>query len=104
MSAPLGLASFHGVIKYDIKVVMRCKSEVLTSLSFFVIVISLITLGVSAERDMLRQIAPGILWIAALLATLISLNRLFERDYLDGTLDQLLLSPAPLGVLILRKV
>ncbi len=104
MSAPLGLASFHGVIKYDLKVAMRCKSEVLTSLSFFVIVVSLIPLGVGAERDMLRQIAPGILWIAALLATLISLNRLFERDYLDGTLEQLLLSSAPLGVLILGKV
>lgn len=104
MKETFGLSSFHGVIKRDLRLAMRRKSEVLTSLSFFIIVVSLFPLGIGAERDMLRQIAPGILWVAALLATLISLNRLFEQDHIDGTLEQLLLSPAPLGVLVLGKV
>src|SRR3546814_12247720 len=61
-------------------------------------------MGIGAERETLRQIAPGILWLAALLATVLSLNRLFEQDYIDGTLEQMVLSPYPLGVLVLGTV
>ncbi len=83
---------------------MRRKSDVLTPLFFFVIVVSLFPLGIGSERDTLRQIAPGILWVVALLATMLSLDRLFEQDYADGTLEQMALSPAPLGMLVLGKV
>ncbi len=83
---------------------MRRKSDVLTPLFFFVIVVSLFPLGIGSERDTLRQIAPGILWVSALLATMLSLNRLFEQDYADGTLEQMALSPAPLGMLVLGKL
>lgn len=83
---------------------MRRKADALTPLVFFVIVVSLFPLGIGPERDMLRQIAPGVLWVAALLAGMLSLNRLFEQDYADGTLEQLVLSPAPLGMLVIGKV
>lgn len=104
MSEMFGLGPCCQLIKRDLKLAMRRKSDVFTSFAFFVIVVSLFPLGIGAERDTLRQIAPGILWVAALLATLISLNRLFEHDHSDGTLEQLLLSPSPLGALVLSKV
>lgn len=104
MNDSLGLLSLYGLIRRDLRLAMRCKSDVLTSLSFFVIVVSLFPLAIGAERDTLRQIAPGVLWVAALLATLLSLNRLFEQDYVDGTLEHLMLSPSPLGILVLGKV
>src|SRR3546814_9462516 len=83
---------------------MRRKADALTPLFFFVIVVSLFPLGIGSERDTLRQIAPGILWVSALLATMLSLNRLFEQDYADGTLEQMAISPAPLGLLVFGKV
>lgn len=104
MNDALSLPAFYGIIKRDLRLAMRCKSDVLTSLSFFVIVVSLFPLAIGAERETLRQIAPGILWVAALLATVLSLNRLFEQDYIDGTLEQIVLSPSPLGMLVLGKV
>ena len=70
---------------------MRRKSDVLTTLFFFVIVVSLFPLGIGPEMAMLRQIAPGVLWVAALLATMLSLNRLFAADHADGTLEQMAL-------------
>src|SRR3546814_6835463 len=83
---------------------MRSKSDVLTVLSFFVIVVSLFPCGIVSGHETLRQIAPVILWVRALLATVLSLNRLFEQDYIDGTLEQMVLSPSPLGMLVLGKV
>ncbi|MBI4292500.1 MAG: heme exporter protein CcmB [Betaproteobacteria bacterium] len=83
---------------------MRRKSDVLTTLFFFVIVSSLFPLGIGPETDMLRRIAPGVLWVGALLATMLSLNRLFAADYIDGTLEQIALSAVPLGVLVAGKV
>src|SRR3546814_278472 len=104
MNDTLGLTALYGLIKRDLRLAMRSKSDVLTVLSFFVIVVSLFPMGIGAERETLRQIAPGILWVAALLATVLSLNRLFEQDYIDGTLEQMVLSPSPLGMLVLGKV
>src|SRR3546814_18740054 len=104
MKDTLGLPALYGLIKRDLRLAMESKSDVLTSLSFFVIVVSLFPLGIGSERDTLRQIAPGILWVSALLATMLSLNRLFAQDYADGTLEQMALSPAPLGLLVLGKV
>ena len=68
---------FSAVVRRDLLVALRRKSEVLTSLFFFVIVVSLFPLGIGPEMDLLRKIAPGVLWVAALLAAMLSLNRLF---------------------------
>lgn len=104
MNGALGLSLLSGLIRRDLRLAMRRKADVLTSLSFFVVVASLFPLGVGADQNMLKPIAPGIMWVAALLATVLSLNRLFEWDYLDGALEQLVLSPAPLALLVLAKV
>ena len=92
------------VIRRDLLLALRRKSEVLTSLFFFVIVVSLFPLGIGPEMALLRTIAPGVLWVAALLAAMLSLNRLFASDYADGTLEQMVLSPAPLGLLVIGKI
>lgn len=92
------------VIRRDLQLAMLRKSDVLTTLFFFVIVVSLFPLGIGPEKTLLRQIGPGVLWVAALLAAMLSLHRLFEPDYADGTLEQMALSPAPLGMLVAGKV
>lgn len=82
---------------------MRRQSDVLTTLFFFVIVVSLFPLSVGPEMNMLRIMAPGVVWVAALLASMLSLGRMFSSDYLDGTLEQMLLSPHSLSMLVLGK-
>jgi len=77
---------------------------VLSTLFFFVIVVSLFPLGIGPETQLLRSIAPGVVWVAALLASMLSLGRLFANDYQDGTLEQLLLTPQPLYFIVLGKV
>jgi len=83
---------------------IRRMSDVLTTLIFFVIVVSLFPLGIGADMDTLRTIAPGIVWVAALLASMLALGRLFNEDFADGTLEQLILTPQPLALLVLSKV
>ena len=92
------------VIRRDLVLAMRRRTDVLTTLVFFVMVVSLFPLGVGPETDMLRKIAPGVLWVAALLSSMLSLGRLFSADYLDGTLEQMLLVPQSLSVLVLGKM
>jgi heme exporter protein B len=104
MSAP-GLGSaIRCVVARDLTLAGRRLADVLTTLFFFVIVVSLFPLGVGPEPDVLRGIAPGVVWVAALLASMLALGRLFTGDYADGTLEQLLLAPQPLAVLVLSKV
>ncbi|MEK6596094.1 MAG: heme exporter protein CcmB, partial [Pseudomonadota bacterium] len=74
-----------------------------TTLFFFIIVVSLFPLSVGPEMNMLRTMAPGVVWVAALLASMLSLGRMFSNDYLDGTLEQMLLSPQSLSLLVLGK-
>ena len=76
----------------------------LVTLAFFVVVVCLFPFGVGAETNLLRAIAPGVLWVAALLATLLSLHRLFAQDHADGTLEQLLLSPEPTVLWVVAKI
>ena len=73
-------------------------------LIFFLIVASLFPIGVSPEPNFLSQLAPGLVWVAALLATLLSMETLFKSDYEDGSLEQLLLSPQPVFLVVLSKV
>jgi heme exporter protein B len=88
----------------EMTVALRRSTDFLTPLIFFVIVVSLFPLGLGPEPSVLKIIAPGVIWVAALLATMLSLNRLFANDYADGTLEQMTLSPHPLAVLVLTKV
>ena len=101
----LGLAPvFAAVVRRDLTLALRRRSDVLTTFFFFVIVVSLFPLGVSPEASTLRVIAPGVVWVAALLASMLALVRLFASDFDDGTLEQLALSPQPLVLLIAAKV
>ena len=101
-SSMLGLLAL--VIRRDLVLAMRRRADVFTTLVFFVIVVSLFPLGVGPETDMLRKMAPGVLWVAALLASMLSLGRLFSADYLDGTLEQMMLAPQSLSMLVLGKM
>ena len=92
------------IMRRDLLIVMRRKSEVLTALFFFVIVSSLFPLGIGPEPALLRKIAPGVLWVGALLATMLGLQRMFAADYADGTLEQMVISPTPLVLLIVGKI
>jgi heme exporter protein B len=96
--------AFYTVVMRDLLLAIRHKSDILTTLFFFVIAISLFPLGVGPELDMLREIAPGVFWVAALLAAMLALERLFAIDFADGTLEQLLLTPQPASLLVLGKV
>jgi heme exporter protein B len=92
------------LIGRDLLIAMRHKTEVLTVLFFFLIVTSLFPLGIGPEPAQLRKIAPGVLWVAALLATMLGLQRMFAADHADGTLEQMLLSPSPLVLLVGAKI
>jgi heme exporter protein B len=92
------------VIRRDLLLAYRRRADALTTLFFFIIVATLFPLGVGPEPGMLRTMAPGILWVAALLASMLALGRLFALDHADGTLEQMLLSPAPLTLIVIGKV
>lgn len=95
---------FLCTVRRDLTVSLRRVQDALTPLVFFAIVVALFPLGVGPEPAVLAALAPGVLWVAALLAAMLSLPRLFANDYADGTLEQLLLAPHPLAVLVLAKV
>jgi heme exporter protein B len=97
------LAAACTVVYRDLLLALRRPSDAATALLFFVIVASLFPLGIGAEPNLLRAIAPGVIWVAALLSTLLSLGRLFASDHADGTLEQLMLGAAPLGVVAAAK-
>ncbi|WP_296446323.1 heme exporter protein CcmB [Rhodoferax sp. UBA5149] len=94
---------FSAVVRREVSLSMKQKGEVLTPLFFFVIVTSLFPLGVGPESALLLRMAPGVLWVSALLAAMLSLQRLFAVDYADGSLEQMALSPTPLGLLVMAK-
>lgn len=98
------LAGVRCVLVRDLRVAWRRRSDTLASLFFFVMVVSLFPLGVGPEPEPLRSMAPGVLWVAALLASMLSLGRLFADDHQDGTLEQLLLAATPLPLLVFGKV
>lgn len=104
MNQPSMWDALRGVVHRDLLLAMRRRSDVAMSVFFLVIVASLFPLGVGPEPAVLRTIAGGVLWVAALLACLLSLGRVFTADYLDGVLEQLLLIAQPLPVLVVGKV
>ena len=95
---------FFSVIRRDLLLALKQKSDIVQTLFFFAVVVTLVPLGVGAETNLLRSMAPGVVWVAALLAALLSLPRLFSHDWADGTLEQMLISAEPLTVIVLAKV
>lgn len=96
-------ALFRVVFQRDLQVGLRRWTDASNSALFFILVVTLFPLAVSPKADVLRMLAPGVIWIAALLATLLSLHLLFRADLEDGTLEQLLTLPYPLGWMLLAK-
>ncbi|MGH8530257.1 MAG: heme exporter protein CcmB [Nevskiales bacterium] len=96
-------AAFLSLLRRDLLLGLRSRGELLNAWLFFVIVVCLFPLGSRPESALLREFAPAILWSAALLATLLSLERMLRSDLQDGSLDLLLLSPQPISVLVLAK-
>jgi heme exporter protein B len=98
------MSPYMAVVRRDLSLALRRKSEVMTSVFFFVVVASLFPLGIGPEMSTLRLIAPGVLWVGALLASMLSLGRLFSGDHRDGTLEQMVLSSASLPGLVGAKI
>ena len=95
---------FLAVVRRDLMLALLQKTDIVQTLFFFAVVITLVPLGVGAEQELLRSMAPGVIWVAALLAALLSLPRIFAHDYTDGTLEQMIISAEPLTVIVLAKV
>lgn len=104
MSAASPFSMFRWIVVRDLMLAWRRRADVLSTLFFFVIVASLFPLGIGPETQLLRSIAPGVVWVAALLASMLSLGRVFQSDEQDGTLEQMLLTPQPLYLVVLGKV
>lgn len=98
------LRALLALLQRDLLLAVRRRQDALVVLGFFVVVVSLFPLGVGPDPQLLRSMAPGVLWVSALLATMLSLERLFADDFRDGSLEQLLLTPQPLPLLVLMKI
>lgn len=98
------LSSLSHIFRHELLLAYRQRREFITPLAFFVMMAMLFPLAVSPDPLVLQRLAPGIIWVGALLATLLSLDRLFLLDYLEGVLQQWVLSPRPLSLLVLTKV
>ena len=104
MSAPSLNRAFTLLLWRDLLLAYRRRTEMINPLLFFVLVTALFPLGIGANPELLRNIAPGIIWVAALLAAMLSLDSVFRSDFDDGSLEQFLISAQPLSVLVLAKV
>ncbi|MEH6475032.1 MAG: heme exporter protein CcmB, partial [Sneathiella sp.] len=96
--------SFLALLMRDMRLAYRQGSALTMTLSFFVIAVTLFPLGVGPELNVLARIGPGVLWVGALLACLLTLDRIFQADYEDGTLEQLLMGPLPIEFIVLAKI
>ena len=98
------LAVLNAIVRRDLQLAARRRAEVMNTLVFFVIVASLFPLGVGPEPALLRSLAPGVLWVGALLAAMLAMEQMYASDFADGTLEQLVLAPGPLSVIVVGKV
>lgn len=103
-ASPRLSSALAAVVKRDLTLAFRHRGDLFNPILFFLLVSTLIPLGVSAEKEVLAMLAPGITWVMALLATLLSMDNLFRSDFDDGTLEQLVISPHPMYLLMLAKV
>jgi len=98
------IAAFFAVIRRDLLLAFRRRAEMANPLFFFVLVVTLFPLAVGAQPHLLQEMAPGVIWVSALLAALLSLDGMFRSDFEDGSLEQMLLSSQPLAILVLGKI
>jgi len=98
------LNTLYWIIKRDLLTALRRRTDIFVTLVFFLIVVSLFPLGIGPESETLQLIAPGVVWVGALLASMLALEQLFSADHRDGTLEQMLLTPQPLSILVIGKV
>ena len=96
--------AFSLYLKRDLTIAFRHRDDMLNPLLFFIIVVTLFPLGIGPEANILGRIAPGVIWVAALLSCLLSLDRLFRSDFNDGSLEQMLLSPHPIFIVVMAKI
>lgn len=104
MNQSIELSAFAAVVRRDLAIAWRQRAEVGNALGFLLVVISLFPLAMGPEVRLLERIAPGVIWIAALLSAMLTMDALFRSDFEDGSLEQMLLSPAPLPLIVLAKV
>lgn len=98
------IAAFRHMMLRDLRLALRQGMDAAMAVAFFIIAGTLFPLGVGPEANTLARIAAGVIWVTALLAVLLSLDRLFQQDYEDGSLEQLVLAPVPLEILVLAKI
>ncbi len=98
------IKAFVAIIRRDLILAVRRRAEIVNPLFFFVLVVTLFPLGIGAQAKLLQAMAPGVIWVSALLAAMLSLDSLFRSDFDDGSLEQMLLSPYPVAVLVLGKI
>jgi heme exporter protein B len=103
-ATPSMLAAFGAIVRRDLLLALRRKGDIANPLIFALIVISLFPLGLGPEAGALQILAPGLVWVVALLACLLSLDSMFKSDFEDGSLEQLVLSPQPIYVMAMAKV
>jgi heme exporter protein A len=104
MTTPSLAVMFRWLLWREIVLAWRRKTDVLSTVAFFVIVVTLFPLGMDPEPRLLRVIAPGIVWVAALLASMLALQRLYASDYADGSLEQMMVGPQPLVLVVAGKL
>ncbi len=97
-------SAFFAIIRRDLILAFRRRAEIANPLFFFVLVVTLFPLGIGAQPKLLQAMAPGVIWVSALLAAMLSLDSLFRSDFEDGSLEQMLLSSHPVSVLVLGKI
>jgi len=95
---------FAAILRRDLLLAFRHRGEIANPVLFFFMVVTLVPLGLTPEAGRLAEIAPGILWVMALLASLLSVEGMFQSDYRDGTLEQMMILPQPLYVMVLAKI
>lgn len=97
-------SAMQALFKRDVLLAFRNPSDLINPILFFVIIVTLFPLAISSNTNLLLKIGPGVIWVAALLSIMLSLGSLFHQDFEDGALEQMLLSPHPLSLLVLAKV
>ena len=98
------MTAFFSLLKRDLKLAFRQGSDSVMVIVFFIVVVVLFPLSIGPEQKILARISAGVIWVAALLAAMLSMDRLFAADYEDGSLDLLIISPHPTEILVLAKI
>ncbi len=98
------IRAFTVVLRRDLTLALRRRAQIMNPLMFFVIVVTLFPLGIGPEVNLLQTIAPGVIWVAALMAAMLSLESMFHADFEDGSLEQLIMAPYPLSLTVFAKI